>query len=123
MFRQALLSVAVGVFFLAIGGSPAAAQEIDYNNWTRHDHGAPPAVDQSGIPCPTGGCQQAINQMKKQRKHQPAKPTPDNPDERGWDGVGQDPDKIPFSKDTPDPDDADEPSGDGSILGHRNIPK
>jgi hypothetical protein len=131
MFRQALLSVVVGGFFLAIGGSTASAQEIDYNNWTRHNHGAPPAVDQSGIPCPTGGCQQAIDQMKKQLKHQQAQQDKDQQarqdqqdkeqqaeDERGWDGVGQDPDKIPFSKDTPDPDDADEvyPSNGPALI-------
>jgi hypothetical protein len=122
MLRQRFLLALLAGCFLAICSSIASAQ--DYNNWTRHNHGAPPDVDKLGIPCPTGGCQQAINQVKKDQKHQPAPQAQPTEDERGWDGVGQDPDKIPFSKDTPDPDDADpEPSGDGSILGHRNIPK
>jgi hypothetical protein len=125
MFRQALLSMVVGVFFLAIGGTTASAQEIDYNNWTRHNHGAPPAEDHS----PPSQTQVGKHQQAQQDKDQQARQAQQDKeqqaeDERGWDGVGQDPDKIPFSKDTPDPDDADpEPSGDGSILGHRNIPK
>jgi hypothetical protein len=112
MFRTALLSILVGGLLVAASGGSASAQDVD--KW--------------GIPCPTGGCAKMISQMKQHQKHpqvDPDRPTPDHPDARGWDGVGQDPDKIPFSKDTPDPDDADmvdQPSN-GSVLGHRNIPK
>jgi hypothetical protein len=69
MFRKVLLSAMVAGFLFAIGGGTASAQDIDYNNWTRHNHGAAPDVDKWGIPCPTGGCQQAIDQMKRHRKH------------------------------------------------------
>jgi hypothetical protein len=112
MFRQGLFSVAICGLLFTISGSPASAQGVD--KW--------------GIPCPTGGCAKMISQMKQHQKlpqAEPERPTPEHPDARGWDGVGQDPDKIPFSKDTPDPDDADmvdQPSN-GSVLGHRNIPK
>ena len=95
MFRTTILSVLVCGFVFALVGGSASAQEVD--KW--------------GIPCPTGGCEKMISQMKQHRKHQqaePERPTPEHPDARGWDGVGQDPDKIPFSKDTPDPDDAED---------------
>ena len=69
MFRQALLSVLVGGFLLAIGSTTASAQGVDYNNWTRTNHGAAPQVDKWGIPCPAGGCQKMINDAKQHRKH------------------------------------------------------
>ena len=105
MFRPALFSLAMCGLLFAVGGNSASAQDVD--KW--------------GIPCPTGGCAKMIN-AKQHRKHQqaePERPTPDHPDERGWDGVGQDPDKIPFSKDPPDPDDSED---DGPPSKSVNIP-
>jgi hypothetical protein len=92
MFRRALLSVVIGGFLLVIGGTTACAQGIDYNNWTRDN----PTGQPKGV------------KHRQHQKVQADRPTPEHPDERGWDGRGQDPDKIPFSKDTPDPDDAED---------------
>jgi hypothetical protein len=69
MFRKALLSAMVAGFLVAIGSGTAAAQSVDYNNWTRTNHGAAPDLDKWGIPCPTGGCQKMIDQAKPHRKH------------------------------------------------------
>ena len=102
MLRTRFLLAMLAGCFLAMGSGIATAQ--DYNDWAR----------------------QAVNQLKKVQKHQPAPQAQPTEDERGYDGTGQDPDKVPMSKDPPDitsEELGDTGSGGGSVLGHRNIPK
>jgi hypothetical protein len=95
MFRRILLSAIVISCVIAIGGGRASAQEID----------------KSGIPCPTGGCQQAVHQGHgKHRKARKAKPSSEASDDHSC-GIqpcppAQDPDKVPIgAPDTPTPGD------------------